>query len=132
MCLTVNKEAEKKFRERHKGKKRIVVWKVIRKNNTTIYQDTLVNAGWFKAIGLIDRESYLSFDLEGDIFVNNIYGGVIHVCVNRKEARNIQEGCGNRRIIRCEALVKDLVAVGKSGDACFTKIWIPKKQLKRT
>ncbi len=136
MCLYVDKKATEKFKKKNKGK-RIVVWKIINKRKefrmgkqvyTTCFRQTILNNGWFKADKKPVIEKHVNHNNFGTTERDNVTHG-IHVW----KSRNIARECvfdSNERVIRCEALVKDLVAIGDCDDMVFSKIWIPKEQLK--
>jgi len=127
MCLIVSTKAKDKFLKRHKNKSKVIVWKVLNRpiqHNqpwTTLFRYVQIKkAGWFKAVGKLSKEC--------------VEEGVIHVYTTRQEARkNIYTKDGVTpplsKLLRCEALLKDLIAVGEDNDACFSKIWIPKKEI---
>ncbi len=124
MCLYVDVDAEEQFRKRHKNKKEIIVWKVVNKKiiyeyseYTSLYRFTLIVGGWLKAKGKLKCKDIVN-------------GGAIHVYINRKYARGCRDPWSDEKIIKCKALMKDLIAVGNNRDVCFTKIWIPKSELK--
>ncbi len=134
MCLNVDFDKTEQFKKRNRNKREVVVWKYLKimtsygyKSNVngkeihylaSPFQLTVVNAGWYKAEG----ESYrLGF--------GRVYEG-IHAFTTRKQARKESVWHHNSVVIRCEALMKDLIAVGTKNDIVFSKIWIPKEQLK--
>ncbi len=125
MCLYRNVNFTEKFKQRNKNKREIIIWKVVSRslNNSSKFKYvtpcryTNVNAGWFKGVGKINQGE-------------EINGGVIHAFTNRQDARNYYDKCSYEKVIKCKALMKDLIAVGNNRDVCFTKIWIPKEELK--
>jgi len=128
MCLSVDKTQETKFLKRHKGKKRVAVWKIVEysldhKGWHTPFMWCPVKGGWFRATNFLNVPPS----------TNSSMGvGAIHVCTTRKEARNISQGIvGYTRIIKCEALLKDLIGVGAYDNACFSKVWIPKNLIRK-
>jgi len=142
MCLYTSDKNKELFLKRHKNKKKVVVWKILDcLNNSfaTPYMGIKIEqAGWFKATGKPSKRC--------------VREGGIHIYTTRQEARKLKQSLSPKndnddkqklydtsgniytillKVVRCEALLKDLIAVGKDGDACFSKIWIPKKELKQ-
>jgi len=137
MCLIIDLKEKERFLRKHKGKERIVVWKRATKlskckvgnkwiDEHAYYTPAMLKelkTGWFKAKGRLVINKFNVYGYDGE----EIKGGAIHVYVTRQEARDHNV---KGKILRCEALLKDLIAVGQDGDACFSKIWVPKKELK--
>jgi len=124
MCLYTSDKNKELFLKRHKNKKKVVVWKILDcLNNSfaTPYMGIKIEqAGWFKATGKPSKKC--------------VEEGGIHVFTTRLRAKLeaiLFSGPSfyKMKIFRCEALLKDLIAVGDNQDACFSKIWIPKKEL---
>ena len=133
MCLTIDEQVTKKFLEKNKNKKEVVVWKIIKlweegihspNKYVTPYFAAAINAGWFKTKGKLERSK--SFVFPGRTYIG---GGTIHVFTNRRAAR-LERKLIKGKIIKCKALVKDFVAAGMDNDLCFKKIWISKEELK--
>jgi len=125
MCLIRSTVATNRFLKRNKGKRKVIVWKVVSKSYITnhkiineptfyftLYRNIIINTGWFEAYGKPSTKIEIGV-------------GAIHVYTTRKEARLRSSWYTHTKVIRCEALMEDFIAAG-SGEACFTKIYIPK------
>ena len=133
MCCDAEKLATEKFLKNKKPGDRVVVWKIIKEHYNwdtkigyvTPYRQETVNAGWFKAYNwkLLKRKKMIS-DYENYSITEGI-----HCYLTRSKAREYVT-ISSRKVIRCEAYVRDFLGCDKDGHAVFKKIWIPKEQIK--
>lgn len=117
MCLYVNQRATEEYRQRHAGKKRVVVWKVVAWDEVaqqwvSRFRNKPIRFGWFTARGKLRKE--------------RVEAGAIHVHTTRIAALWWRRG--RQRVVRCQAMLADFIGTDKwNDDAAFTKIWIPKQ-----
>jgi len=125
MCLTINKEATRKFKTRKNVNPKVTVYKMLKyvysirsfeKELVTPFQRQKIKAGWLEAIG--EPEIKPNWHDE-----DAIHGGAIHVFQKKREVLT------PNLLVKCWAYRKDLVAVGCDGDLAFKKIYIPQKEL---
>lgn len=130
MCLAIDEKRDKNFRVQNKNKKWVNVYKVYYRSEykelfPIFYsKNTGVKAGWVKS----NRENKeLSSD---ELHLNRVDKG-IHVYLSKKAAYYWYSRIDKEVIVKCKALVKDLLRCGVLNEAAFMKIWLPKEELKK-
>jgi hypothetical protein len=142
MCLCKNNEATEKFRKNNKNKRKVVVWKLYRiYENGEVYPLYYhlypVKPGFIKSNRTSIKDEMCNIrSLYNDVLVVN---RGIHVFTTRKAARHDWRTWFSglkTKLFKCEAMVKDLVAVGgdsnsSTSEAVFMKIHISKEEFEK-
>lgn len=125
MCLDIYSIKVKDLNKKFKNNK-VIYYKVVYKHFmsnylSTPFQGTTINSGYFIADPVTDkrilcRSSYIS-------------SGAIHVYTTKKIA--LKEADFNDVVIPVICNKKDFIAIGQDGDACFTKVFIRKKDYEK-
>lgn len=128
MCLVKSELCTKAFIRDNQGKDKVIVYKVLREfydRYETLYRHKLV---WLNSEVIPTPDDDYSPD--NSVF----YGGCIHVFLHRYDAYGVAEyvrhidnnynGYEYIAIVRCEARMEDLLAVGDDMSACFKKVRI--------
>lgn len=117
MCLAIDKDRTKRWRRRHAKRRRIVMWKVVKRLSSDkglrspIKYRFRWHQGWNKARGKLD------------VAYGVLHGGAIHVYRTRTEAA---VNWGRDMVMRVTVKPADLVACGLNGDAAFRKVFVCK------
>lgn len=129
MCLEIKSIDPNKLNKKFKNGK-VILYKAVKINRpwknpylTTPFQDVKIKAGFFRAKYPCPQK-YMKFRTA-------ITSGAIHVYTNQKYALNMVDTEYSEVIIPVICYQKDFLAVGKYSDACFTKIFIRKKDYEK-
>ena len=130
MCLFLNAKRDKRYRFRHKNKKTITVYKVVKKTKhskglQSLFRCKPIKGGWYKSNR--KNNTQLSYREKATYLVQ--YG--IHVFTTRAIASYKAKHDSRKVVIACTAYMKDLVASGYYREAVFTKVWIPAAEIRK-
>lgn len=122
MCLDIYSRSETDLNKKFKNNK-VTFYKVLVYDEgglITPFQKTIVKPGFFEALNPLNKNSlpYCS-----------VTSGAIHVYTNKKMA--LDNACSYEIVIPVICHKKDFLAMGTLGDACFTKVFIRKKDYEK-
>lgn len=127
MCLEIRSKNSDRLNKKFKNG-RVILYKVVNRIDKVLYtpfQSFLVGSGFLEAIRPLTKDDVSK--------MSTIFSGSIHVHTNKKSALASVNDCldGIELVIPVICYKKDFLAVGHNEDACFTKVFIRKKDYEK-